>query len=179
MSAKRKGIALAAGLLGASLAGVALAQAPPGAERPERQGPMQGRRQEVRQRMLELFASRLRAELGLTDEQFQAIMPLVEAMEEERAAHRRETWQLRMELRRAYAEGAPDTRLEELLQAIERSQREHQKSMEARLQEIDEHLTVRQRVEFRGFLERFRNEMRRRVEDARVRRHLGGPGGPR
>jgi hypothetical protein len=78
-------------------------------------------------------------------------------------------------LNRGLRQGASDDELQGLLdrlESIEDEQRAFEKSVQAR---IDQHLTVRQRVQFRFFAERFRRRLERRIEDLQ-RERRGGPG---
>lgn len=128
------------------------------------EGPLGG---ELRQAMRRYFHNRLRSELGLTDEQVQKIVPKVERIEQtkaETARRRRETVRL---LQRGLRSGAADSRLQELLDRWHRSEREQQELEREILAEIDAELTVRQRVQLRFFIDSFRRQIARRVQELR------------
>jgi len=129
---------------------------------------------ELREALFRYFEKRLRVDVGLTDAQVAEVMPRVRAMERERARSRRERRATAMQLRRAYAEGAADAELESLLSRVEGIDRELRSTMDELMGEIDASLSVRQRVEFRSFLQRFRGEVQERVREFR-----GGPENPR
>jgi hypothetical protein len=133
--------------------------------------------QELRQAIRQHFSNRLRAELGLTDEQTEALRPLIDEIERSRAQSRREKAATSRSLQRGLQEGASDSELQELLErldTIEDEQRAFERSVQAR---IDQHLTVRQRVQFRFFAERFRRGLERRIDEfRRQRRGRTGPG---
>ena len=122
----------------------------------------------------EHFLTRLRAELGLTDEQMKAVTPLVEEIERVRTRLRKDRVRTVRALHRGMEEGAGDAELQQLLdhlEAIEEEQRGVEASVMVR---VDEQLTVRQRVQFRFYAERFRRNLERRIEDLRRDRHNGG-----
>lgn len=136
---------------------------------------------ELRRALYDYFERRLRSELALTDEQAAEVIPAVKKLEQERREAGRERRRLSRELRRAYREGAPDGELERLLDGLETVEARHRARIAELMDDIDRSLTVRQRIQFRTFLERFRQEIRRRVQELRG----GGPtpgsrgGGPR
>jgi Spy/CpxP family protein refolding chaperone len=139
----------------------ALAQGPPGAPPSTPEDP------ELREALFRYFEKRLRVDVGLTDEQMAEVVPRVRAMERERARSLRERRATAVELRRAYREGADDAELESLLNRVEEIDREHRSKMAELMRAIDASLTVRQRVEFRSFLQRFRSDVRERVQKLR------------
>ena len=130
---------------------VAAAQAPPSPPPADEPAP-----EEVRQAIMRHFENRMREELGLTDEQMVALRPLVEEIEQSRAATRRERMQTVRALRQGLRGGAGDEELQELLARLERIEDEERSRERAVMSRIDEQLTVRQRVQFRFFIEMFR-----------------------
>ena len=144
------------------------------AQEPER--PPASERQ-LREAIREHFEAGLRRSLSLADEQMAEILPRVERIEESK----RETARLRegtvRELYRGMQQGVDDMRLQELLDQLESADLEQQQLELSLLHEIDEHLSVRQRVQLRFFIQRFRGELRRRVEGLQGDRR--GRGGPR
>jgi hypothetical protein len=139
----------------------AFAQAPP---RDPPRGPVDP---ELREALFRYFEKRLRVDVGLTDEQVAEVVPRVRAMERERARSVRDRRTAAMDLRRAYREGAGDAELESLLDRIEEIDRNLRSEMDRLMGEIDASLTVRQRVEFRAFLQQFRRDVRERVQKLR------------
>jgi len=137
---------------------------------PSAEGPLAS---ELREAMRRYFHNGLRRELGLTDEQVQAIVPMVERIEQtktETSRQRRETVRL---LRHGLRTGAADGRLQELLDRWHRIEREQQDLERTILAEIDAQLTARQRVQLRFFIETFRRQIARRVQELR---QGAGPG---
>jgi Spy/CpxP family protein refolding chaperone len=131
--------------------------------------------EELRRAIRNHFTNGLRAELGLTDEQAEALRPLIDEIENSRAQVRRDRGATVRSLNRGLRQGASDDELQGLLdrlESIDEEQRAFEKSVQTR---IDRHLTVRQRVQFRFFAERFRRKLERRIEDLQ-RERRGGPG---
>lgn len=147
---------------------IAVAQAPPPTE-PEGD-PGVG---ELREAIRQFFENRLREELGLTDEQLTAIRPLVEEIERSRAAARRERMLTVRSLNLGLRDGADDADLQQLLDRLDGiagKERARELSVMGR---IDERLTVRQRVQFRFFIEAFRRNMEERIRQLRDERERG------
>jgi hypothetical protein len=88
-------------------------------------------------------------------------------MGRERARSLRERRATAIELRRAYREGGADAELESLLNRVEEIDRDLRSRMDELMGEIDATLSVRQRVEFRSFLQQFRRDVRERVQKFR------------
>lgn len=130
----------------------------------------------VREQMRRYLAARVRAELSLTDAQVEALMPRIEALEQARADARRERLGLVRDLRRGIARGAADGELEALLTRLDALPAREAEQTRAAFVEIDEGLSVRQRVELRFVLARFRGEVGRRVEELRGRAGDAGRG---
>jgi Spy/CpxP family protein refolding chaperone len=144
---------------------VVLAQTPP-SPAPEG-GPAAG---ELREAIKQFFERRMREELALTDEQMTAMRPLVEEIERSRASTRRERARTVRALREGLRGGASDRELQDRLDRLDRiedEQRAHERLVMAR---IDEQLTVRQRVQFRFFIEAFRRRMEDRIRELRSER---------
>lgn len=127
---------------------------------------------ELQQALRRHFEKRLRAELGLTDEQAAEVMPRVKSLEQERRQAARQRMEARRQLRRAYQDGAADGELQALLDRLEEIDLEAQATQREIMKEIDEVLTVRQRVQFRAFVFRFQQEIRERLQ--RIRRDRQG-----
>jgi len=140
--------------------------APAWAAQARRGGP-EGEPAELRRAMRQYFEKRLRAELSLTDTQVEHILPRVSQLEEAKSAMRRSRMETARRLRRGMEQGATDDELQELLDRVDRveaDQRELERSM---LEEIDEVLSARQRVQLRFFIQHFRQEMQRKVQEFR------------
>lgn len=152
-----------------------LAQGPP-AGSPPGAGDEEPR---LRQEMRRNLANHLRAELGLTDEQTRVVLPLVESIENERTAQRRERRTAARELHRAFRSGAPDAELQRDLDCLSRIQDDHREKVKALAAEIDRSLTVRQRVAFRLAVARYARRMTARMRELRgpERGYRGGRGG--
>jgi len=122
---------------------------------------------ELRREMSKFFADRLRAELALSDEQVEQIMPRVQALEQERGSVRRDRGEALRGLRRGVESGASDAELQELLDRYDGADRKQVELKERFYGDIDSALSVRQRVRLRFFVERFPRMMREKIEDLR------------
>jgi len=129
---------------------------------------------ELREALFRYFETMLRADLALSDEQADALMPMVRALEQQRGAAQRERAQVTRELRRGYRSGASDEELGELLRRLEEIEQRSQQQTREGMLEIDRQLSVRQQVQFRATVQRFRAEVQRRIRELR-----GGAGRPR
>ena len=155
----------------------AAAQQPPPPAEPPTEGPAPrvgaaAPDEELGRAIRQHFLTRLRAELALTDEQMEAVAPLVEEIEGTRSRLRRERMQTVRSLQRGMEQGAGDEELQRQLDrlgAIEEEQRLNEAEVMA---EIDAQLTVRQRVQFRFYTERFRRNLERRINE--MQRDRGG-----
>jgi len=98
-------------------------------------------------------------------------------MERARTTARRQRTRTVFELRRGLREGTGDEELQSLLEQLERIEQEQRRLERTALEEIDALLTVRQRVQLRFFIERFRRELQRKVQQ--LRSGEAGPGFPR
>ncbi len=121
----------------------------------------------------EHFGQRLRSELSLSDEQVASILPEIEALERTRSETRANRTRDLRRLREAYEQGSDDAALEKLLTELDASQRYLQDRERATLEQIDQGLTVRQRVQLRFFLQTFRREMQQQIRQ--LRRDRAGP----
>ena len=137
---------------------VAQTETPPS----ERAGPG-----ELQRELRKFFADGLRAELDLTDEQVEQVMPKVQALERERNAVRRERGETLRRLRHGSESGATDAELQELLDRYDGVDRRQMEIKERHFSEIDSSLTVRQRVRMRFYVERFPRMMREKIEALR------------
>ena len=157
------------------LSGPLVAQEPPPAPQESGERPAAG---ELRQAMRQYFHNQLRLELALSDEQMAELGPLVERFEDARSKAQRERAGTMRQLRRGLREGAADDRLQSLLDRLDVIDGEQREAEQAAMTEIDAMLTVRQSVQFRFFIQRFRQELQRRVQQLR-RDRLGEPPGGR
>ena len=161
---------LAAATVGSATAGPTRAQSPdveggggtPPASRAAGQEPGDARREMQRD-----FATRLRAELGLTDEQMVALTPEIEALEQTRVRNQQQRRELGVELRRAVDGGTADAEVQAILDRFDEASVRHETDLRERLRKIDRSLTVRQRAELRFFLARVRQDVERRGRDFR------------
>jgi hypothetical protein len=152
------------------IGGMSLAQEPPPAQAPAA-GPID---EELGQAIRQHFLTRLRAELALTDEQMAAVTPLVEELEEVRSRLRRDKIDTVRALNHGMEEGAGDAELQGLLDRLDAIEQERRAAEASVMARVDEQLTVRQRVQFRFYTERFRRNLERRIEDIRRDRHRSG-----
>lgn len=130
---------------------------------------------ELRQAMRRYFQNQLRLELALSDEQMAELGPRVERIEDARSRANRARAATMRELRLGLREGAADDQLQSLLDRLETIENDQRAEEGSAMAEIDGMLTVRQRVQFRFFIQRFRQELQRRVQQLR-RDRLGEPG---
>jgi hypothetical protein len=126
--------------------------------------------------MRRYFHNQLRLELALSDEQMAELGPRVERIEDARTRAQRERRATLRELRYGLREGASDEQLQSLLDRLHAIETEQRAAEEAAMSEIDGMLTVRQSVQFRFFIQRFRQELQRRVQQ--LRRDRTGETGP-
>jgi hypothetical protein len=171
-------LALALALPFGGLAADSPDPSPPGDEPVEPEGEVVPPSGELRQAVRSYFRARLRSDLGWTDEQVAEIEPQIQEIERGRADARVARREAMLRLRRAMREGAGDDEISGLLDRLESitvEQREHERIA---MRRIDDRLTPRQRVEFRAFVERFRRELRGKVDEIRRNRAGGGAGGP-
>jgi len=163
-----------------ALAALTIALAPLAAQAPRTPEPPPDA-ETVRSAVLELYKTRLRSELQLTDEQAEVLMPLVDEIDTFRRdlAQRRRERQVR--LQGQLRGGASDAEVQASLDALREIDREQFEGLRERAERIDEPLTVRQRAQWRILSERFRERVERRVQGIREQRRgrSGPPGRPR
>jgi len=128
------------------------------------------RRAAIREQARGLLAARLKADVGLSDEQVAQVLPRIESIEEARREARRARRMLLAGLRRDLAAGAPDAALQASLDALDRNEREEDRATREGLTKIDAALSVPQRVRVRFLLARLRGEIARQVESIRESR---------
>jgi hypothetical protein len=131
-----------------------------------------GPEEELGRAIRQHFLNRLRAELALSDEQMGAVAPLVEQIESTRSRLRRERLETVRSLQRGMEQGAGDDELQALLDRLEAIDEEQRLTEGEVMTEIDAQLTVRQRVQFRFYTERFRRNLERRINE--MQRERGG-----
>ena len=134
---------------------------------------------ELRTAMRRMFENRMRAALQLSDSQMTEIQPHVERLEALRGEARRDRVRTVQQLRNGLADGASDAVLEGLLERLETIESDERAQERQVLALIDDSLSVRQRVQFRFFVERFRRELAQRVNRLRGERGRGGRRAPR
>ena len=176
---------MTAALLAAALAPVAMsttiiarAQEPPPPQAvPPPQEPRPGPpiNRELAEAMQELMLQRLEVQLELSDDQKKTVLPLVRDLSDLRREHN----QSRREALRTVNVMAQDAAVDEAslsrrLEIFYKEQEDFREQETKLVREIRSHLNPRQQARLLQFEERFRNEMRRRIDDARRR---GGPRG--
>ncbi len=129
---------------------------------------------ELREALRGYLERRLRIDLGLTDEQAETMMPKLEAMQSIQARVRREKRIALQELRRLYHSGATDTELEGGLDRLDGIDDEYRAEAKRLMADLDDSLTVRQRVRFRILLVEIREDVQRRMRQLQM-----APGGRR
>lgn len=125
---------------------------------------------ELAQAMRSYFRDQLRLELALSDEQMERIVPRIEQIEASRTEGRRERERAFRTLRQGLRQGAGDEELQTALDRLERIQIDQRRQEREWVAEVDAMLTVRQRVQFRFFTQRFRRELQRRIQQLRGER---------
>ena len=163
-------------LLTAALAtGAALpATAQEAAPRPSPGGP-----DELRREMQNLFQNRLRAQLALSDEQTEAILPRLQEIEDAKRAARRDRMEVVRQLRRGLDQGATDDELQGLLDRLTGLERREKEREWTLMEEVDDALSTRQSVQLRFFTERFRRMMAEKIRELRKDGYPGRPMGGR
>ena len=150
-----------AALLAATIAAAgALAQEP---QAPE--GPV-----ELRRAMEEYFQTRMQAEVSLSDEQLEQILPLVRQRETSRRAALRTRQDSVRRLRRGLEQGATDSELQTQLDRLDASEREQWESERSVQKQVDGVMSTRQRVQMRFFLQSFRRDMQGKIRELRGER---------
>ena len=135
------------------------------AQAPGRRGGAEGGPPELRRAMQQYFQKRLRAEVSLSDTQVEHILPRVRQLEEAKSTMRRSRSETARRLRLGLEQGATDDELQELLDRLDRAERDR-RELELSLQtQIEEVLSARQRVQLRFFIQHFRQEMQRKVQE--------------
>ena len=126
----------------------------------------------VRSAVLELYKTRLRSELQLSDEQAATLMPLVDEIDAFRrdVVARRRALQDRLQAQ--LRSGASDAEVQRSLDALAAIDREQFDGLRQRAAKIDEPLSVRQRAQWRILSERFRERVERRMRGIRERRQM-------
>ena len=130
---------------------------------------------DLQKAMQRYFHNRLREELNLSDEGMQQILPLVERMEQAKIASGRERAAIVGRLQRGLRGGADDAELQDALDRLEVIEKDHTELQRSLLSEIDRSLSVRQRVQLRFFVERFRRDIQRRIRELREERYDRSP----
>ncbi len=122
---------------------------------------------ELRRAMQQYFQQRLRAEVSLSEAQLEHILPRITRLEDAKRDLRRSRAETIRGLRHGLEQDATDEELQELLDRLDRAeadQRQHERSL---LDQIEETLSSRQRVQLRLFIQHFRQEMQHRVQEFR------------
>jgi Spy/CpxP family protein refolding chaperone len=157
---------------------VLLAAAPP--QSPEREGPAQGdlRPREEAFKIIDAYiVSNLQESLGLTDDQFVKVLPLVKRLQTDR----REMFQRRQravrELRRALRSGtATEAQVADLLREMKAVEAEEPARMRKNLDAIDATLTPLQQAKLRVLEEEVAQKIRELMNQFRRQGRPGRPG---
>lgn len=120
---------------------------------------------ELRNAVRVLYERQLRTQLGLSDEQMEAVRPEIAAIDEARAAARREQRAVRRALGEGMRGGASDDELLALLVRLDGTREQERLAIRESTARVDEHLSVRQRVQWRMLTERFQQQLRRRMHE--------------
>jgi hypothetical protein len=135
---------------------------------------------ELREALRTYFERRLRTDIGLTDEQAATVLPKLEAMQGVQTRGRKDKRSTMQELRRLYEAGATDAELQETLTRLDAIDDDLRSEIRRLMSEIDDALTVRQRVGLRFFLVQFREDVQNRMRQMRNRPGADDrPGGAR
>jgi len=137
-----------------------------------------GGRDDMRETITLLMMVRMKNELGLTQQQYEQVLPRVEERERSRRenlrARREKVQKLRESLAREGAKDAEFTESVEALLALDESDRKQEVSLVSDLRKI---LTPRQQAQLVLFRQRFRQWMEGRMRDAQeLRQRYGRPG---
>ena len=132
---------------------------------------------ELRLALKTYLERRLRTDLGLTDEQAATVFPRLETMQKEQARARQERQSAMRQLRRLFDNGAADTELEDALARLDTIEDDQRAITKREMSEIEASLNVRQRVGLRFFLIQFREDVRGRMDQLRMRSGRGGRNG--
>jgi Spy/CpxP family protein refolding chaperone len=126
--------------------------------------------EELAETIQDLMLRRLETQLELSDEQKETVIPLVRDLTELRRTHnQRRREGLRTIGVMAQDSGVDEESLSRRLDSFYREQAEFRGQEMELAEKIRSHLDPRQQARLLQFEERFRNEMRRRFEDARRR----------
>lgn len=163
---------LATGLLLAGTA--AFAQEPP------RRGPGPGGRRESREEVFKMvdayILSNLQESLGLTDEQFVKLLPLVKKLQVDRRESARAHFEHLIELRRLFESGqATEARVAEQMKTLRQAELDQANAQHKGLESIDAQLSVVQQAKFR-ILEM---EVEQRLRNLMNQTRPGGPAAQR
>jgi Spy/CpxP family protein refolding chaperone len=155
-----------AGMLALVLAGRARAQAP--------EGPGHGRPRDEAFKMIDAYiVSNLQESLGLTDEQFVRVLPLVKRLQTERRDMFRRRQQSLRELRRSLQSGtATEAQVADRLREVKAIEAEEPVQRRKNLEAIDAALTPLQQAKFRVLEE----EVAQKIRELMGHRRQGRPG---
>ena len=149
---------------------------PPRAAEPADGPPAESLDQELAEAIQDVMLVQAKRRLGLSEEQAREVGALMRSMGEARREHQNR----RREGLRTLAAMAEDSSLDESelrrrIDAVLRADEEFMATERRLMGDIRARLDTRQQARWIVFNDRFRDEMRRRVEDARAGRR-GGPG---
>lgn len=162
--------------IGALVVAISLAAGPAVAQLRGGEGSPAGERAaQLRDAMQRYFEKRLRADLGLSDDQVKELTPLIRDLEQTRREAQRERSEATRALRRALNQGGEDAELRKLMERIDRATDRQWEAGRSLMPGVDSKLSVRQRAQFRFFVEDFRREMQDKIREVRERRPVRRP----
>lgn len=132
----------------------------------------QERRQELEERIRERFTSMLRAELALSEDQAETVLPAMAELEQFKRENGRERRETVRALRTGIHDGASDAELQDLLDRLVRIEDDQRSAERGAMANIDAELNTRQRVKLRFFVQRFRRQIEDRLSNRADR--MGG-----
>lgn len=138
-------------------------------------GPQGGPRDEAAKMVDAYIVSNLQESLGLTDEQFVKLLPLVKRLQSERRASRQARGRAVRELRRLLESGtATEAQVGEQLREMKREEIEGPERVRRTTEGIDAALTPLQQAKFRVLESDVERRIREVIGQAR-RQRMGGP----
>ena len=164
-------------LAGLTFLGAGSSSAQPAAPRPRDARTEREVDRELAHTMERLMVLRLSKHLQLTEEQERGVVPLIKEITQLRRQHTRKRREAIRTLGAMSRDpGTDDGMIRQRLESFNRDDETFRRQERETLDEIRSNLDPRQQARFLAFEEHFREEIRRRIEDAR---HRGGRMAPR
>ena len=163
----------------ALLLATALAAPPIAQEKERRRGPEVRGKDDIRETIQVLMLVSMKKSLELTRDQEMEVVPRVQQLLDERERFARERRAALRRLQIKILEEAPEDReFRRAVAQLDQMENAHHE-LEARLRsDIDQSLNARQQAELRLFVPRFRQEMMRRIDQARRVQERRAPTAP-